>query len=44
MPGWTRSVERLPTELADRALKALGALARVAPSLADVVLLAGRPR
>ncbi len=44
LPGWTRSVERMPAAVADRALKALGALARVTPSLADVVLLAGRPR
>jgi SAM-dependent methyltransferase len=44
LPGWTRTVERLPEDLARRSLRALGALARVAPSLADVVLLTGRPR
>ena len=41
---WARSVERLPGELARRALQALDAGARGAPAWADVVVLAGRPR
>ena len=41
---WTRVVERLPRVLAWRALQALDALAWRSPSLADVVVLVGRPR
>jgi SAM-dependent methyltransferase len=41
---WTRAVERLPRGLAFRALQALDALAMRSPSLADVVVLVGRPR
>lgn len=44
LAAWTRAVEWLPAPLAGRALQALGALARALPSLADVVILAGRPR
>jgi SAM-dependent methyltransferase len=41
---WTRAAERLPARLAARALQALDAWASRAPALADVVVLAGRPR
>ncbi len=41
---WTRLVERLPRALAFGALQALDALALGSPSLADVVVLVGRPR
>jgi SAM-dependent methyltransferase len=41
---WTRTAERLPRSLAFRALQALDALAFRSPSLADVVVLVGRPR
>jgi len=41
---WTRAVERLPRALASRALQTLDAVAARSPSLADVVVLAGRPR
>jgi SAM-dependent methyltransferase len=44
LPAWTRSVGRLPTGVAQTALEALDALARRLPSLADVILLVGRPR
>lgn len=41
---WTRTTERLPERAATRALRALDAWASWAPELADVVVLAGRPR
>jgi demethylmenaquinone methyltransferase/2-methoxy-6-polyprenyl-1,4-benzoquinol methylase len=41
---WTRAVERLPRAVAFRALQALDAVAARSPSLADVVVLVGRPR
>lgn len=41
---WTRLVERLPRALAFGALQTLDALALRSPSLADVVVLVGRPR
>jgi SAM-dependent methyltransferase len=44
IPAWSRAVERLPAAVATRALQLLSACARRAPSLADVVLLVGRPR
>ena len=43
-PAWTRLVGRLPASLADRLLRALDVLARRVPSLADVVVLSGRPK
>jgi len=44
LPGWTRLVEGLPAPVARGALQALERVARRTPALADVVLLAGRPR
>jgi SAM-dependent methyltransferase len=44
IPGWSRTLERLPAPLAQASLAGLDGLARRLPSLADVVLLAGRPR
>lgn len=44
VPGWSRTLERLPAQLAQLSLEGLDGLARRLPSLADVVLLAGRPR
>jgi SAM-dependent methyltransferase len=44
MPGWSRALRGLPPALAQASLAGLDALARRLPSLADVVLLAGRPR
>ncbi len=44
IPAWTRAVERLPKATAARALQLLSVVARRVPSLADVVLLVGRPR
>jgi len=44
LPGWSRTVERLPASLADGVLQGLDWLARAIPALADVVVLAGRPR
>lgn len=41
---WTRSAERLPEALAQRALTALDAWAARTPEWADVVVLVGRPR
>jgi SAM-dependent methyltransferase len=44
VPGWSRALARLPAPLAQASLAGLDGLARRLPSLADVVLLAGRPR
>jgi SAM-dependent methyltransferase len=44
LPGWSGAVARLPAGAAVAALQALDWLARRAPGLADVVVLAGRPR
>jgi SAM-dependent methyltransferase len=44
VPGWSRALARLPGPLAQTLLAGLDAMARRLPSLADVVLLAGRPR
>ncbi len=44
LPVWTRSVGKLPPALAAGMLRALDALARSLPSLADVIVIAGRPR
>jgi SAM-dependent methyltransferase len=44
LPGWSRTVERLPGGVADAALQGLDRLARALPQLADVVVLAGPPR
>jgi len=44
LPAWTRGVERLRAPLAEALLRGLDALARRLPSLADVVVLVGRPR
>ncbi len=44
MPGWSRSLGRLPASLAQPILKGLDCLARQLPGLSDVVILAGRPR
>ena len=44
LPSWTRFVERVPALLASGALRVADALARLAPSLADVIVLVGRPR
>lgn len=44
LPTWTRLVQRLPESTAFRILRWLDAVAARAPGLADVVILAGRPR
>jgi len=44
LPSWTRLVERTPAWLASGALRAADALARLAPRLADVIVLVGKPR
>ena len=44
MPGWSRSVERLPAPVAQSTLRGLDRMARRLPGLSDVVILAGRPR
>ena len=44
LPSWTRLVERAPAPLAEALLGAGDRLARLAPALADVVVLVGRPR
>jgi SAM-dependent methyltransferase len=43
-PFWTRAVGSLPDALADRVLAMLDGAARLMPGLADVIVLAGRPR
>jgi len=44
VPGWSRTVHKLPEAAAQAALRALDWLARRVPALSDVVVLAGRPR
>jgi SAM-dependent methyltransferase len=44
LPGWSRALAKLPEGAAEAALRALDWLARRAPRLADVVVLAGTPR
>lgn len=44
MPGWATLACRLPRPLVDVVLAGLDALARQFPSLADVVIIVGRPR
>jgi SAM-dependent methyltransferase len=44
MPGWSQAVGQLPGFAARAALQALDWLARRAPALADVIVLAGAPR
>jgi len=44
LPAWTRAVGRLPARAAQGALRALDGLARRAPALSDVVVMAGTPR
>lgn len=44
MPGWSKTVSRLPPAVADACLRSFDRLARAAPTLADVVVLVGRPR
>jgi SAM-dependent methyltransferase len=44
LPAWTRGVGRLPEGVAQRLLEFLDVIARRVPSLADVILLVGRPR
>ncbi len=44
LPVWSRAVGRLPESVAQAALVALDQVARALPQLADVVVLAGRPR
>lgn len=44
LPSWSRTLSRLPDWVAQRALSGLDGLARRWPGLADVILLAGRPR
>jgi SAM-dependent methyltransferase len=44
LPGWSRSVDRLPAPLAQAVLLALDRFAQCLPALSDVIVLAGRPR
>jgi SAM-dependent methyltransferase len=44
MPGWSRTVSRLPAALAQPTLAGLDRMARLLPGLSDVVVLAGQPR
>ena len=43
-PGWSKAVSRFPAGLRERVLRGFDALARRYPALADVIVLAGRPR
>ncbi|MFO0687656.1 MAG: class I SAM-dependent methyltransferase [Myxococcota bacterium] len=43
MPGWTALLSRLPAPLANAGLRTADWLARRLPSLADVIVLVGRP-
>jgi len=44
LPTWTRTVERLPEAVAAATLRGFDWFARQIPALADVIVLAGRPR
>jgi SAM-dependent methyltransferase len=44
LPGWATLVCRLPKPVADFLLRGLDAMARQWPTLADVIVLVGRPR
>ena len=44
LPAWTRASSRLPEQLAGALLRGLDRLARAAPRLADVIVLAGSPQ
>lgn len=44
MPGWSKTTARLPGAVARSAVQALDGIARLAPELADVIVLVGRPR
>jgi SAM-dependent methyltransferase len=44
LPGWAGLLDKLPAGWANRCVQALDALARLAPVLADVILVVGRPR
>lgn len=44
LPRWNRTVQALPGAVATAALRAFDQLARGWPAIADVVVLAGRPR
>jgi hypothetical protein len=44
MPGWSRCMASLPRSVSGPLLRLLDGLAALAPSLADVVVLSGRPR
>jgi SAM-dependent methyltransferase len=44
LPAWTRITDRLPGFVVGPTLRALDALGRAAPRLADVIVLAGTPR
>jgi hypothetical protein len=44
LPSWTRFVEAAPALIANLALRAADLGARVAPGLADVIVLVGRPK
>jgi SAM-dependent methyltransferase len=44
LPSWTRFVEAAPAFLASAALRAADFGARLAPGLADVIVLVGRPK
>jgi hypothetical protein len=44
MPGWSKSVDRLPSSVAGACLRTFDRLARAAPTLSDVIVLVGHPR
>ncbi|MBM4384068.1 MAG: methyltransferase domain-containing protein [Deltaproteobacteria bacterium] len=44
LPSWTRFVEAVPAFIANAALRAADLGARVAPRLADVIVMVGRPK
>lgn len=43
-PVWSKAMTQVPRPIAQLALQAVDWIARAAPSLADVIVLAGRPR
>lgn len=44
MPGWSQLMCRLPSRVTDASLRAMQGAAQTWPTLADVIVVAGRPR
>ena len=43
MPGWSKAMSRLPKNVANGAVRAMGRIGRIWPQLSDVIVVVGRP-